>query len=102
MKGYYRNPEATEAAFHGDWFRTGDLFRKDERGYLYIVGRLKDMVRRSGENIAARELEAVLNALPEVLESAVIPVPDDLRGEEVKACIVLKEGSQPRPSCWTA
>ncbi|HEY8015588.1 MAG TPA: class I adenylate-forming enzyme family protein, partial [Dongiaceae bacterium] len=97
MKGYYRNPEATAAAFHGDWFRTGDLFRKDERGYLYIVGRLKDMVRRSGENIAARELEAVLNALPEVLESAVIPVPDDLRGEEVKACIVLKEGSQPSP-----
>jgi crotonobetaine/carnitine-CoA ligase len=97
MKGYYRNPEATAAAFHGDWFRTGDLFRMDERGYLYIVGRLKDMVRRSGENIAARELEAVLNALPEVLESAVIPVPDDLRGEEVKACIVLKEGSAPSP-----
>jgi acyl-coenzyme A synthetase/AMP-(fatty) acid ligase len=95
MKGYYRNPEATAAAFHGDWFRTGDLFRMDERGYLYIVGRLKDMVRRSGENIAAGELEAVLNALPEVLESAVIPVPDDIRGEEVKACIVLKEGSQP-------
>ena len=97
MKGYYRNPEATAAAFHGDWFRTGDLFRMDERGYLYIVGRLKDMVRRSGENIAARELEAVLNALPEVLKSAVIPVPDDLRGEEVKACIVLKEGSAPSP-----
>ena len=97
MKGYYRNPEATAAAFHGDWFRTGDLFRKDERGYLYIVGRLKDMVRRSGENIAARELEAVLNALPEVLELAVIPVPDDLRGEEVKACIVLQEGRQPSP-----
>jgi len=97
MKGYYRNPEATAAAFHGDWFRTGDLFRMDERGYLYIVGRLKDMVRRSGENIAARELEAVLNAMPEVLESAVIPVPDDLRGEEVKSCIVLKEGSAPSP-----
>jgi acyl-CoA synthetase (AMP-forming)/AMP-acid ligase II len=97
MKGYFRNPEATAAAFHGDWFRTGDLFRMDERGYLYIVGRLKDMVRRSGENIAARELEAVLNALPEVLESAVIPVPDDLRGEEVKACIVLEEGRAPSP-----
>jgi crotonobetaine/carnitine-CoA ligase len=97
MKGYYRNPEATAAAFHGDWFRTGDLFRQDERGFLYIVGRLKDMVRRSGENIAARELESVLNALPEVRESAIIPVPDEIRGEEVKACIVLREGCAPSP-----
>jgi len=95
MQGYYRNPAATAAAFHGDWFRTGDLFRMDGRGYLYIVGRLKDMVRRSGENIAARELESVLNAMPEVLESAVVGVPDELRGEEVKACIVLKEGCEP-------
>jgi acyl-CoA synthetase (AMP-forming)/AMP-acid ligase II len=98
MKGYWRKPEATAATFHDDWFRTGDLFRQDERGFLHIVGRLKDMVRRSGENIAARELESVLNALPEVRESAVIPVPDEIRGEEVRACIVLREGCEPSPA----
>ena len=54
MLGYYKKPEATAAAFHGDWFRSGDLFRQDERGYFHIQGRLKDMIRRSGENIAAR------------------------------------------------
>ena len=68
LKGYYNNPEATREAFHGDWFRTGDLFRQDERGYFYIVGRIKDMIRRSGENIAAREVEAVLNAFDGVAE----------------------------------
>lgn len=92
MKGYYRKPEATASAFHGEWFRTGDLFRMDESGYFYIVGRVKDMIRRSGENIAAREVESVLNSVPEVAEAAVIPVPDALRGEEAKAVILLREG----------
>lgn len=92
LQGYYKNPEATAAAFDGEWFRTGDLFKQDERGYFYIVGRVKDMIRRAGENIAAREVEAVLNALPEVAESAAIPVPDETRGEEVKAYIVLRDG----------
>lgn len=95
MTGYYNNPEATASAFHDGWFRTGDLFRMDERGYFYIVGRLKDMVRRNGENIAARELEMVLNSAAAVQESAVIGVPDEARGEEVKACIVLREGFSP-------
>ena len=92
MQGYYRKPEATAAAFHADWFRTGDLFRMDERGYFYIVGRLKDMIRRSSENIAAREVEAVLTAIPEVVEAAVVPVPDEIRGEEVKAFLRLQDG----------
>ena len=61
LQGYYSKPEATATRFDGDWFRTGDLFRQDERGYFYIVGRMKDMIRRTGENIAAREVEAVLN-----------------------------------------
>jgi crotonobetaine/carnitine-CoA ligase len=95
MSGYYNNPEATAAAFHGEWFRTGDLFRMDEQGYFYIVGRLKDMVRRNGENIAAREVEMVLNSLAMVKESAVLGVPDEARGEEVKACLVLREGVAP-------
>ena len=92
LQGYYNKPEATAAAFHGDWFRTGDLFRQDERGYFYIVGRVKEMIRRAGENISAREVEAVLHALPEIAEAAAVPVPDETRGEEVKACIVLQPG----------
>jgi acyl-coenzyme A synthetase/AMP-(fatty) acid ligase len=92
LKGYYNNPEATRKAFHGDWFRTGDLFRQDERGYFYIVGRIKDMIRRSGENVAAREVEAVLNAFDSVAESAVVPVKDEMRGEEIKAVIVWRDG----------
>jgi crotonobetaine/carnitine-CoA ligase len=92
MKGYYRKPEATSAAFWGDWFRTGDLFRQDERGFFYILGRTKDMVRRSGENIAAREVESILLEIPEIAEAAVVPVPDPSRGEEVKAYLVLQPG----------
>jgi len=90
LQGYYKKPEATAAAFHGEWFRTGDLFRQDERGYFYIVGRVKDMIRRSGENIAAREVEEVILGLPAVAEVGCVPVPDDRRGEEVKALIVLQ------------
>src|SRR5690606_13694207 len=96
LQGYYKNPEATAAAFDGDWFRTGDLFRQDERGYFYIVGRVKDMIRRAGENIAAREVESVINALPEVVESAAVPVPDDIRGEEVKVYVVLRPDMTPQ------
>lgn len=92
LKGYYRKPEATAAAFHGEWFRSGDLARQDVRGYVYIVGRAKDMIRRAGENIAANEVEAVLGALDGVAEAAAVPVPDDQRGEEVKIYIVLQQG----------
>lgn len=91
MLGYYKNPEATASAFCEGWFRTGDLFLVDENGFHTIVGRKKDMIRRSAENIAAREVEAVLNAVPAVAEVAVIGVPDPLRGEEVKAYIKLKD-----------
>ncbi|WP_439577081.1 class I adenylate-forming enzyme family protein [Elioraea sp.] len=96
LKGYWNKPEATADAFRGDgWFRTGDLFRRDARGFHYIVGRLKDMIRRSGENIAAREVEAVLLQLDAVAEAAVIPVADADRGQEVKACLVLQPGLTP-------
>ena len=95
MLGYYNNPEATAKALRGGWFHTGDLFRRDERGYFYIVGRQKDMIRRSSENIAAREVESVLNGIPAVLESAAVAVPDETRGEEVKAYIVLDPGIAP-------
>jgi len=89
LQGYFKNPKATKNAFIDGWFRTGDAFRQDEHGYFYIQGRYKDMIRRSAENIAAREVESVLNGIPDVKESAVVPVPDELRGEEVKAYVVL-------------
>ncbi|QPC42527.1 AMP-binding protein [Kaustia mangrovi] len=96
IRGYYKKPEATAQAFFGEWFRTGDLFRRDARGYHYIVGRKKDMIRRSGENIAAREVESVLLEMPEVRDVAVIGVKDPDRGEEVKALVVLAPGHSPQ------
>ena len=95
MLGYYNNPEATAEVLRDGWFSTGDLFRQDEDGFFYIVGRKKDMIRRSAENIAAREVETVLAAAPGVAEVAVVGVPDPLRGEEVKAYLKLKEGQRP-------
>jgi crotonobetaine/carnitine-CoA ligase len=92
MLGYYKNQAATADSFFGDWFRTGDAFRRDERGYYYIQGRYKDMIRRSAENIAAREVESVLNGIAAVKESAAVGVPDPVRGEEVKAYLVLNPG----------
>ena len=90
--GYYDKPEANAESFFGEWFRTGDLFVQDAQGWYYLVGRKKDMVRRSGENIAAREVESVLLGIDGVADAAVVGVPDALRGEEVKAYIVLAEG----------
>ncbi len=92
LKGYYNKPDATRSAFAGEWFRTGDLFRQDNDGYLYIEGRIKDSIRRSGENISAREIESVAADIPGVLETAAVAVPDEKRGEEVKLCIVLQPG----------
>jgi crotonobetaine/carnitine-CoA ligase len=92
FKGYHNNPEATAAAFHGDWFRTGDLATQDELGFVTIRGRIKEMIRRSSENISATEVEAALLAVPGIIEAAALPVPDPLRGEEVKAYVVLAPG----------
>ena len=95
MWGYYKRPAANAEVFRGEWLRTGDLFTRDPDGYYFIVGRIKDMVKRAGENVAAREVEAVLNELSFVAESAIVPVPDALRGEEVKAYLILN-GVSPR------
>ncbi|MDM8539592.1 long-chain fatty acid--CoA ligase [Desulfococcaceae bacterium HSG9] len=93
MKGYYNKPEATADAFKGtSWFHTGDLGKKDEDGYVYIVDRVKDMIIRGGFNVYPREIEEVLMTHPAVSMAAVIGVPDDRHGEEIKAFIVLKEG----------
>ena len=92
LQGYYNKPEATRSAFAGEWFRTGDLFRRDDAGYFYIEGRIKDSIRRSGENISAREIESVAAGIAGVLESAALGVADELRGEEVKLYLVLQPG----------
>ncbi|MBC7341794.1 MAG: AMP-binding protein, partial [Clostridia bacterium] len=92
MLGYWNKPDETAMVMRGGWFHTGDLAYRDPKGYFHWAGRLKDMVRRSGENISAIEVEEVLVQHDKVKAAAVVPVPDELRGEEVKAYIVLKEG----------
>ncbi len=88
MDGYDGDPEATAAVLRDGWFHTGDLGRMDERGRVYHAGRLKDMIRRGGENVAAREVEEVLLTHPAIQLAAVVAVPDEIRGEEVKAYYV--------------
>ena len=95
FRGYFNRPDATAEALRDGWYHTGDLVRQDERGFVYFLGRKKDIVRRSGENIAAAEVEAVLRLLPQVKDAAVIPVPDEVRGEEVKAYVLLVDGVTP-------
>src|SRR5579872_2991027 len=85
MLGYWRNPGATAETLHGQWYRTGDLARRDANGLYYLVGRRKDMIRRAGENIAATEVEMVLQRHPDVVMAACIAVPDAMRNEEVRA-----------------
>jgi len=92
MLGYWKKPEATAAILRNGWCHTGDLAYRDEKGYLHLVGRIKEMVRRGAENISTAEIEGVLAEHPKILLSAVVPVPDPLRGEEVKAYVVLKKG----------
>ncbi len=88
MDGYYGDPAATVRLIRGGWFHTGDLGRMDAAGRVYHAGRVKDMIRRSGENVAAREVEEVLLAHPGIRLAAVTGVPDEIRGEEVKAYYV--------------
>jgi long-chain acyl-CoA synthetase len=92
MKGYYKRPEATSEAIVNGWFRTGDVARTDEDGYFYIVDRKKDLIIRGGMNIYPREIEEVLYTHPKVLEAAVVGIPDELRGEEVKVYVAPRDG----------
>jgi long-chain acyl-CoA synthetase len=93
MKGYWNRPEDTAETLKDGWLYTGDLGYMDERGYFYVVDRKKDMIIAGGYNIYPREIEEVLYEHPEVKEVVVAGVPDQYRGETVKAYIVLKEGS---------
>ncbi len=92
LKGYFNNPEATEKAFAGGWFHTGDIGYRDEDGFFYIADRKSDMIIRGGENIYPREIDDLLYTHPAVAAAAVIGVPDELYGEDVAAFIVLKDG----------
>jgi len=92
MEGYYKNPEATKEVFRNGYFHTGDLAYMTEEGLIYYIGRKKEMIRRSGENISATEVEEVIKLYPSVKYVGVVPVPDELRGEEVKAYVVLQDG----------
>jgi long-chain acyl-CoA synthetase len=91
MKGYYDRPEATDEAIRDGWFRSGDLARKDEDGFYYIVDRSKDMIIRGGYNVYPREVEEVLMTHPAVSLAAVIGVPDEAHGEEVKAFVIREK-----------
>jgi fatty-acyl-CoA synthase len=99
MLGYWNNPEATQRAIDAArWMHTGDLATMDEDGYVKIVGRIKDMLIRGGENIYPREIEEFLHAHPAVSEVQVIGVPDARYGEEVMAWVRLRDGAQASPA----
>jgi long-chain acyl-CoA synthetase len=94
MKGYWNRPEATRAVLSDDgWLRTGDLARVDDDGAFRIVGRSKELIIRDGRNVHPREIEDVLHGHPDVVEAAVLGIPDPLLGEEVGACVVLAPGA---------
>jgi fatty-acyl-CoA synthase len=97
FKGYWRDPDATSAAFDGGWFHTGDIGLKDDDGYLYIVDRLKDMIVSGGENIASSEIERVLYEHESVLEVAVVGRPDTRWGEVPIAYVVLTKTATTTP-----
>lgn len=89
--GYWKDPAATARTLRDGWFYTGDLGRRDEEGFLFIVGRITDLIICSGENIYAAEVEHAIEELPEVAEAAVVGVPDEKRGEVAAALVVLKD-----------
>lgn len=94
MKGYLNRPEETAQALRGGWLHTGDLGKKDEDGYIYIVDRKKDMIIVGGLNVYPREVEEILYQHPAVAEAAVVGIADELRGEIPKAFVALKPGEE--------
>ncbi|TPE43242.1 AMP-binding protein [Pontibacter mangrovi] len=97
MLGYWDMPEATAKAIHNGWMHTGDLAVMDEQGYVQIVGRIKDLIIRGGENIAPREVEEFLMTHEAIVDVQVIGVPDQKYGEQVMAWVKLKEGATATP-----
>ncbi|MGW4161858.1 long-chain-fatty-acid--CoA ligase [Streptomyces sp. NPDC004788] len=98
MKGYCNRPEATAEVIKDGWFRTGDLARRDEDGFYYVVDRSKDMIIRGGFNVYPREVEEVLMTHPAISLAAVVGIPHESHGEEVKAFVILKPGAETTPA----
>lgn len=94
MKGYYKRAEATAECMGNGWFHSGDIGQFDEDGYLYITDRVKDMIIRGGFNVYPREIEEVMMTHPAISLAAVVGVPHDSHGEEIKAYVILKQGAQ--------
>jgi len=94
MREYWNNPEATEEAFHGGWYHSGDAGYLDERGYLFLVDRVKDMIVTGGENVYSVEVENAIAAHPAVAQVAVIGIPHDVWGEAVHAVVVARDGME--------
>ena len=92
FKEYWRNPDATSACIRGDWYVTGDRAYKDEDGYFWFVGRADDVIISAGYRIGPFEVESALKEHPAVAESAVVASPDEMRGEIVKAYVILAPG----------
>jgi crotonobetaine/carnitine-CoA ligase len=95
--GYLGEPEATVAAWRNGWFHTGDAFRRDQEGYYYFVDRMKDAIRRRGENVSSFEVESIVNTHPLVAASAAVAVPSEYGEDEIKVCVVLRDGAALRP-----
>jgi fatty-acyl-CoA synthase len=98
MAGYYKLPEQTAEALRGGWLHTGDVARRDEKGFLTIVDRMKDMIVSGGFNVFPREVEDVISTHPAVGSVAVVGVPDEKWGEAVKAVVVLRPGATVEPA----
>lgn len=94
FSGYFKDEEATANAWREGWFHTGDAVRQDDDGFFYFVDRLKNVIRRSGENIAAIDVESVLMRHENVKACVAVPVPDEIRGDEVMALVVLSDGDK--------
>jgi long-chain acyl-CoA synthetase len=93
LRGYYKNPTATASSFTSDgWFRTGDLGFKDADGFFFITGRIKELIIKGGENIAPREIDEALLRHPQILDAAAVGIPDRHFGQDIMACVVLREG----------
>lgn len=94
MRGYYKNDDATRASFTPDgWLRTGDLGHRDADGFFFVTGRIKELIIKGGENIAPREIDEALLAHPAVLDAAAVGIADPHYGQEIMACVVLREGA---------
>jgi len=93
MPGYYKNPDATAAAFFPDqWLRTGDLGYRDPDGFFFVTGRIKELIIKGGENIAPREIDEALLRHPAVLDAAVVGIPDRHYGQDIMACVIVRNG----------